>query len=247
VWQPPKEFEAQVRFAPVAAAVRAAVAAGTYTGPLAGKLIVIQCTAGGAAAAGAGGVFSSHAAAAEHRQSLQRLVRALGGRVCGARAAEVRGVWYYVVCGRFVCDASVVHVSVRACNDGNGAGAAREGVRRTRCRGALACDVISSSTDSAVHVGAHCAALMLHMCLRERAVTVTVLASKGSRARAAEVLGVRCTSHSAYRRACCTALLLCMRVQQRVASATIWPASGICVTECACQRALRIAKAYRST
>jgi hypothetical protein len=54
---------------------------------------VIQCTAGGAAAAaaGAGGsVFSSHAAAAEHRQSLQRLVRALGGRVCGARAAEVR-------------------------------------------------------------------------------------------------------------------------------------------------------------
>jgi hypothetical protein len=89
-WQPPEEYEAQVRFAPVAAAVRAAVAAGTYTGPLAGKLIVIQCTAGGAAAAAAGGVFSSHAAAAEHRQSLQRLVRALGGRVCGARAAEVR-------------------------------------------------------------------------------------------------------------------------------------------------------------
>jgi hypothetical protein len=94
-WQPPEEYEAAVRFASVAAAVRAAVAAGTYTGPLAGKLIVIQCTAGGAAAgaaAAAGGVFSSHAAAAEHRQSLQRLVRALGGRVCGARAAEVRCV-----------------------------------------------------------------------------------------------------------------------------------------------------------
>jgi hypothetical protein len=89
-----------VRFAPVAAAVRAALAAGTYTGPLAGKLVVVQCTAGSAAAGGAGvagggSVFSSHAAAAEHRQSLQRLVRALGGRVCGARAAEVGNVEMY--------------------------------------------------------------------------------------------------------------------------------------------------------
>ena len=38
-WQPPEQFEAAVRFAPVAAAVRAALAAGTYTGPLAGKLV----------------------------------------------------------------------------------------------------------------------------------------------------------------------------------------------------------------
>jgi hypothetical protein len=38
---------------------------------------------------GAAPAFTSHSAAADHRQSLQRLVRALGGRVCGPRAAEV--------------------------------------------------------------------------------------------------------------------------------------------------------------
>lgn len=50
--------------------------------------------AGAGAGAGSGGggaasVFASHSAAADHRQSLQRLVRALGGRVCGPRAANV--------------------------------------------------------------------------------------------------------------------------------------------------------------
>ena len=131
-WQLPEGFEAGGRFSPVAAAVRAAKAAGSHRGPLDGKLIHIQCqanpvaaaaaakaasthaaAAGGevegastaaAAAAAAGGsdaaavaagsggaaaAFSSHTAAADHRQSLQRLVRALGGRVCGPRAAEV--------------------------------------------------------------------------------------------------------------------------------------------------------------
>lgn len=112
-WQPPEQFEAGGRFSPVAAAVRAAKAAGSHRGPLDGKLIHIQCQAnptaaaatakaasthaaaageGPDAAAASGGAlvaFSSHTAAADHRQSLQRLVRALGGRVCGPRAAEV--------------------------------------------------------------------------------------------------------------------------------------------------------------
>lgn len=111
-WQPVEDFQAAGRFTPIAAAVREAKAAGTHKGPLDGKLIHIQCQAnptaaaaakaagaeGGAsggtdtaAAAGSGGAvaFTSHSAAADHRQSLQRLVRALGGRVCGPRAAEV--------------------------------------------------------------------------------------------------------------------------------------------------------------
>jgi len=117
-WQPPEEFEAAVRFAPVSAAVRAAKAAGSHKGPLDGKLIHVQCQAtpsattaapgaaakatavapttavegpSGASGGGSGGAvaFTSHSAAADHRQSMQRLVRALGGRVCGPRAAEV--------------------------------------------------------------------------------------------------------------------------------------------------------------
>lgn len=108
-----------MRFAPVSAAVRAAKAAGSYKGPLDGKLIHVQCQAtpsattaaaapaaakateaaattavdgpSGATGGASGGVvaFTSHSAAADHRQSMQRLVRALGGRVCGPRAAEV--------------------------------------------------------------------------------------------------------------------------------------------------------------
>jgi hypothetical protein len=115
-WQPPERFESTVRFARVAAAVRAAKAAGSYAGPLAGKLVYVHCQAtphapggggasssriaGGGGGAAAGGApqgatsFSSHAAATEHRVFMQRLVRALGGRVCGARAADV-----CVMCG----------------------------------------------------------------------------------------------------------------------------------------------------
>lgn len=106
-WQPPEDFQAAGRFTQIAAAVRAAKAAGSHRGPLEGRLVYIQCAANPAAAkalaagagadggssggGGAGGpaAFTSHLAAAAHRQSLQRLVRALGGRVCGPRAAEV--------------------------------------------------------------------------------------------------------------------------------------------------------------
>jgi hypothetical protein len=112
-WQPPEQFQAVGRFTPVAAAVREAKVAGVYKGPLDGKLVHIQCQAHPAAAAAAhkaaeaaagavagpsgwpdaaaagAAAFTSHSAAADHRQSLQRLVRALGGRVCGPRAAEV--------------------------------------------------------------------------------------------------------------------------------------------------------------
>eukprot|EP00775_Hariotina_reticulata_P003691 gene3691-3951_t len=82
-WQPPEGYEVESRFSQVAAAVRAARAAGRYTGPLSGRLVTIHCHAA------AGGAFASQKAAAEHRQSLQRLVRALGGRVCGAKVAQL--------------------------------------------------------------------------------------------------------------------------------------------------------------
>jgi hypothetical protein len=53
---------------------------------------------GAAAATAPAPAFGSHAAATEHRQSMQRLVRALGGRVCGPRAADV-----CVMCGSTSC------------------------------------------------------------------------------------------------------------------------------------------------
>jgi len=53
------------------------------SGPLSGRLVTIHCQAA------ARGAFASQKAAAEHRQSLQRLVRALGGRICGAKVAQL--------------------------------------------------------------------------------------------------------------------------------------------------------------
>jgi hypothetical protein len=84
-WLPTERYQAGGRYADVARRVRAAIADGTHAGPLAGRLVAVQCGAGSGRARGLG----SHSAAAEHRASLQRLVRALGGRVCGARSAQV--------------------------------------------------------------------------------------------------------------------------------------------------------------
>lgn len=58
-------------------------------------MITVHCpprTGSSGAAAAASGLGASGAAA--HRLAMQRLVRALGGRVCGPRAAQV-----CVVCG----------------------------------------------------------------------------------------------------------------------------------------------------
>jgi hypothetical protein len=108
-WLPEADFGASVRFAAVAAAARAAAAAGRPK-PLDGRMVVVQCparatattaaamrggaTAAAAAAAGSGGGLGGGASGAGHRAAMQRLVRALGGRVCGARAADL-----CVVCG----------------------------------------------------------------------------------------------------------------------------------------------------
>jgi hypothetical protein len=100
-WLPESEFAAPVRFATTAAAVRAAMQQPEGTPadanaklrprPLAGRLVFVQVvsTRGGGSGGGSGSGSGLGGTTAAHRAAIQRLVRALGGRVCGARAAAM--------------------------------------------------------------------------------------------------------------------------------------------------------------
>lgn len=72
--------------------MRAARATPGFTRPLEDQLVAIHCTNTGTSSGSSGPQQQAAAAAgrlatAEHRAALQRLVRALGGRVCGVRGA----------------------------------------------------------------------------------------------------------------------------------------------------------------
>jgi hypothetical protein len=90
-WLPAERYQAPGRFTQVAAGVRAARRTPGFTRPLEEQLVAIHCTTN-TASSGSGPQQQAAAAAgrlatAEHRAALQRLVRALGGRVCGVRGA----------------------------------------------------------------------------------------------------------------------------------------------------------------
>ena len=84
-----------MRFTAAAADVRAA-GGRAAPHPLDGRAVVVACppravgrgNAGGSAGAG-GGLGGAAGGAAAHRAAMQRLVRALGGRVVGPRAADL--------------------------------------------------------------------------------------------------------------------------------------------------------------
>lgn len=75
-WLPEEQFSAPGRFTAVAATARAAQRTPGFQRPLAGRCVCVHCVGGAPATAA-------------HRQSLQRLVRALGGRVVGPAGADV--------------------------------------------------------------------------------------------------------------------------------------------------------------